>query len=111
VVSYFEWVKNLSHISFERMTRRYQQMANDRLLGILQSLTDRTPAADEVRLLCQPPDEIDFVRTALENTLATSYERLREQWKRGGLPDLRTSAYLMALESVSRAYTDAGVFP
>lgn len=111
VVSYFEWVKNLSHISFERMTRRYQQMANDRLVGVLQNLTDRTPSSDEVQLLCQPPDEIDFVRTALENTLATSYERLRESWKRQGLEDLRTAAYLVALESVGRAYTDAGVFP
>lgn len=111
VVSYFEWVKNLSHISFERMTRRYQQMANDRLLGVLKNLTDRTPSVDEVQLLCQSPDEIDFVHTALENTLATSYEKLRAQWKQRGLPDLRTSAYLIALESVGRAYTDAGVFP
>ncbi len=104
-------MKNLSHISFERMTRRYQQMANDRLLGILHNLTDRTPSADEVQMLCQPPDEIDFVRTALANTLATSYVAMREHWKRRGLPDLRTAAYLMALESVGRAYTDAGVFP
>ncbi|UCH29980.1 MAG: Glu/Leu/Phe/Val dehydrogenase, partial [Myxococcales bacterium] len=35
VVSYFEWIKNLSHISFERMTRRYQQIANNRLLDAI----------------------------------------------------------------------------
>jgi glutamate dehydrogenase (NAD(P)+) len=111
VVSYFEWVKNLSHISFERMTRRYQQLANNRLLTVLENLTDRTPSDEAVELLCRAPDEIDFVLTALENTLAISYHRIREQWLQRRLPDLRTSAWLMAVESLGRAYDDAGIFP
>ncbi len=111
VVSYFEWVKNLSHISFERMTRRYQQLANDRLLGILQRLAGRPVDPDDAHAVGRPPDEIDFVRTALENTLAISYERLRETWRRHELPDLRTAAYLRAIDAVGQAYLDAGIFP
>ena len=111
VVSYFEWVKNLSHISFERMTRRYQQLANDRILKILEHLTERAPSPDEVEILCRAPDEIDLVRTALENTLTRSYGQIRETWKRRNLPDLRTAAYLLAVENIGRAYAEAGVFP
>jgi glutamate dehydrogenase (NAD(P)+) len=111
VVSYFEWVKNLSHISFERMTRRYQQIANNRLLDILQRLAAATPSAEDVEVLSRPPDEIDFVRSALENTLATSYQKIRESRKQRRLPDLRTAAYAMAIESVGRSYTESGIFP
>ena len=111
IVSYFEWVKNLSHISFERMTRRYQQLASDLLLGVLQRLAGRPVSADDAASLCRSPDEIDFVRTALENTLAISYRKLREARQQRKLPDLRTAAYLLALESVGQAYLEAGIFP
>lgn len=121
VVSYFEWVKNLSHISFERMTRRYQQMANERLLAVLQNLSARhTPAGgssaepvspEALEFLCDSPDEIDFVMTALENTLARSYQRIHACWRERALPDLRTAAWVLAVENVGAAYEESGIFP
>jgi glutamate dehydrogenase (NAD(P)+) len=111
VVSYFEWIKNLSHVSFERMTRRYQQLANNRLLDVLTRLTGKTLPPEDAALLLRAPNEVDFVHTALENTMAISYEKIRDRWKRQGLPDLRTSAYLGAIETVASAYTLDGIFP
>ncbi len=111
VVSYFEWIKNLSHVSFERMTRRYQQIANDRLRGVLTRLTGKALPPEDEALLLYAPNEIDFVRTALENTLAISYEKIRERWKRQALPDLRTSAYVGAIDKVGKAYVVDGIFP
>ena len=111
VVSYFEWIKNLSHVSFERMTRRYQQISNNRLLNVIARLTGKTLPPEDAALLLQAPNEIDFVRTALENTMAISYEKIREPWRRRALPDLRTSAYLIAIESVSNSYALDGIFP
>jgi len=111
VVSYFEWIKNLSHVSFERMTRRYQQIANNRLVNVITRLTGKTLPPEDAALLLQAPNEIDFVRTALENTMAISYEKIREPWRREALPDLRTSAYLTAIESVANAYALDGIYP
>ncbi|MBT8468721.1 MAG: Glu/Leu/Phe/Val dehydrogenase [Deltaproteobacteria bacterium] len=111
VVSYFEWIKNLSHVSFERMTRRYQQISNNRILDAIGRLTGKSLPPEESALLLQAPNEIDFVRTALENTMAISYEKIREPWKRRSLPDLRTAAYLGAIESVASAYALDGIFP
>ena len=111
VVSYFEWIKNLSHISFERMTRRYQQISNHRLLDVITRLTGKTLPPEDAALLLQAPNEIDFVHTALENTMAISYEKIREPWRRRGLPDVRTSAYLTAIESVASSYALDGIFP
>jgi glutamate dehydrogenase (NAD(P)+) len=111
VVSYFEWIKNLSHVSFERMTRRYQQISNHRLLDVITRLTGKALPPEDAALLLQAPNEIDFVHTALENTMANSYEKVREPWKRRGLPDIRTSAYLTAIESVASSYALDGIFP
>ncbi len=111
VVSYFEWIKNLSHVSFERMTRRYQQIANNRLLGVIERLTGKTLPPEDAALLLQAPNEVDFVRTALENTMAISYEKIREPWRKRALPDLRTTAYAMAIERVAHAYAFDGIFP
>ena len=111
VVSYFEWIKNLSHVSFERMTRRYQQISNNRILDAIGRLTGKSLPPEDAALLLQAPNEIDFVRTALENTMAISYEKIREPWKRRSLPDLRTAAYLAAIESVASAYSLDGIFP
>ena len=111
VVSYFEWIKNLSHVSFERMTRRYQQIANNRLVDVITRMTGKTLPPEDAAILLQAPNEIDFVRTALENTMAISYEKIRASWKRRSLPDLRTAAYLTAIESVANAYALDGIFP
>ncbi|WP_428262207.1 Glu/Leu/Phe/Val dehydrogenase dimerization domain-containing protein [Haliangium sp.] len=111
VVSYFEWIKNLSHVSFQRMTRRYQQMSHNRLLQVIEKLTGKTPDADDRAFLCRAPDEIDFVRSALEDTMTIAYERIDELRRQRKLPDLRTAAYLMAIESVGQGYSSVGIFP
>jgi glutamate dehydrogenase (NAD(P)+) len=111
VVSYFEWIKNLSHVSFERMTRRYQEINNNRILDVIARLTGKTLPPEDAALLLQAPNEVDFVRTALENTVAISYEKIRDSWKQRALPDLRTSAYLIAIERVANAYALDGIFP
>lgn len=111
VVSYFEWVKNLSHISFERMWRRYQQLGNNRLLTVLEHATGHSASSEDRRLLCRAPEELDFVHAALEDTMGIAYQHLHACWRGRGVPDLRTAAYLLAIESVGRAYTEAGIYP
>ncbi len=65
----------------------------------------------ERELLTQGAGEIDFVRTALEETTAVAYEEIREVWKRRALPELRTAAFLVAIERVGNCYVSQGIFP
>ncbi len=104
-------MKNLSHISFERMTRRYQEMSSRRLLGILEELSGKKASPEATETLSRPPRELDFVHTALENTLSIAYERIHEAQRERELPDLRLAAYVLALERVGQAYLEAGIFP
>ncbi len=110
-VSYFEWLKNLSHTSFERMTTRYEELTNARWLEAVERLTGKSLPSRERRVLLEGPNELDFVRTALAETMELSYQRIHETWKSGGLPDLRTAAYRFGILQVAGAYLAQGIFP
>ncbi len=109
--SYFEWVKNLSHISFARMTKRQQEISNRRLVEMMEEVPWRRFSPSERERLIEGPREIDFVYTALEETIAIAYEQIRNVWKERALPDLRTAAFLLAIERVGNCYLSQGIFP
>ncbi|MCW8140608.1 MAG: Glu/Leu/Phe/Val dehydrogenase [Planctomycetota bacterium] len=110
-VSYFEWLKNLNHVSFERMTKRQHEATSRRLIGAVEALTGKSIGDAERRLLSQGPDEIDFVRSALEETMTRAYQVVHRLWKVRELPDLKTAAFLHAIERVADAYESQGIFP
>jgi glutamate dehydrogenase (NAD(P)+) len=110
-VSYFEWLKNLSHVSFERMNKRYEEITTRSILEAVENLSERRFGSSELERLTMGPNEIDFVRSALADTMAESYERIRQTQKRRSLPDLRTSAFVMGIERVAENYDALGVFP
>jgi glutamate dehydrogenase (NAD(P)+) len=110
-VSYFEWLKNLSHASFERMTTRYEEIASLRVLDTIERLTEKLLSADEKRTLAEGPKEIDFVYSALAETMEQSYQHVHDLWKRRGLPDLRTAAFCFAINHIANSYLSQGIFP
>ena len=110
-VSYFEWLKGLHHVSFERLTKRHQAVTNRRLLHVIEELTGRAADAECRRLLHGGPDEIDFVESALEHTMAVAYRQIRAAKQSLGCPDLRTAAYALAIDKVAAAYAEEGIFP
>ena len=61
--------------------------------------------------LTRGPSEIDFVRSALAETMTESYHDIHETWKERDLPDLRTAAFVIAIERVASNYLALGIFP
>ena len=110
-VSYFEWLKNLSHVSFERMHKRYEEMATRDVLEAVEELTSSRFDAGEFAALTRGPDEIDFVRTALAETMSDAYQQISELQRQRDLPDLRTAAFVIAIERIAGNYTALGIFP
>lgn len=110
-VSYFEWIKNLSHVSFERINSEYLEEAQERLLSAAEMLAGRTLDLGLRPKVVAGPEEIDFVRTALADTMERAYCSLREAWKQRALPDLRTAGFLVAIERIARSYAAQGIFP
>jgi glutamate dehydrogenase/leucine dehydrogenase len=62
-------------------------------------------------LITAGPREIDFVRSALADTMALSYHNIRDLWKTRDTPDLRTAAYIFGIDRVARSYMAHGIFP
>ncbi len=111
-VSYFEWLKNLSHVRIGRMGKRYEQAAETRMLHAIEVATGKRFTDTERNLVIKGPDEQDFVNSGLEDTMVEAYQRLREIWKADKrIPDLRTAAFYDAIEKVARTYGELGIFP
>ncbi len=110
-VSYFEWLKNVHHVSFERMTKRWSEQVSEHFCDVLDRIGARRLEESERKLLVHGPEERELVHSALENTMVTAYDALRSCQKARGKADLRSSAFALALQKVARIYSGAGIFP
>ena len=110
-VSYFEWLKNLSHVRFGRMGKRFEQGAFERILDIVEKESGRKLSEDERRTVARGADETDLVYSGLEETMITAYQELRIASKREGVDNLRTAAFLTAIDKIAVSYGELGVFP
>lgn len=114
-VSYFEWVKNLSHIRFGRMERRQQEAQNALLIAELERVAQSaglTAGFSDVfkKEYVRGAGEIDLVRSGLDDTMRTAYQEMREIWHgRKDVEDLRTAAYLVSIGRVATSYRSKGL--
>ncbi|MFM2268085.1 MAG: hypothetical protein RL757_1526 [Bacteroidota bacterium] len=111
-VSYFEWLKNLSHVRFGRLNKRFEHNAFENLVNTIEKYTGQTISAREKMVLTKGPDEIDLVRSGLEETMITAYHSIREQWiSMPDIEDMRSAAFVVAINKVGSDYKQLGVFP
>jgi len=111
-VSYFEWVKNLSHLRFGRLQKRFEEGAQRRLVHAIETHTNTNFSEDEISALVRGASEADLVRSGLEETMVGAYQMTREIMKRyDGKADLRTAAFINAIDKIALCYEDLGVFP
>jgi len=110
-VSYFEWLKNLSHVSFDRMTAGYESQSNQRLITAVEKLTGHALDEGEKQTITEGPDERDLVDASLAETMKISFEHLHRTWRDRQLPDLRTAAFYFAIKQVAQTYQALGIFP
>lgn len=111
-VSYFEWLKNLSHMRFGRMEKRFNQNTYDNIITLIETTTKNRIGDRERSIIAKGADEIDLVRSGLEETMINAYNQIREVYKRKKkISDLRTAAFVNAISKVGSDYLNMGVFP
>lgn len=111
-VSYFEWLKNLSNVRFGRMGKRAEEGAMRRLVATIERTTGKTITPEERQLIVHGADEIDLVRSGLEDTMITAYHSIRKVMDEvQGITDLRTAAFYTAIEKIGVSYQSLGIFP
>jgi glutamate dehydrogenase (NAD(P)+) len=113
-VSYFEWLRNLSHVRHGRLSRRFEERNAERILRAVDELTserfDNDLLEDLIKRVGFGASERDLVNSGLEDTMAEAYRQIRGIRVEHGI-DLRTAAFVSAIDKIARSYADMGIFP
>ena len=113
-VSYFEWLRNLSHVRHGRMSRRFEERNAERILRAVDELTEEDFSEDLLDRLIEEvgfgASERDLVNSGLEDTMAHAYNEIRSLRKEKGL-DTRTAAFMSAINKIAKSYQQMGIFP
>ncbi len=110
-VSYFEWIRNLSHIRFGRMERRYDELQSRRYADMLEEVTDKKISEEKRKKMIRGAIEIDLVRSGLDDTMRLAYQEMRETLlSNKKIHDLRTASYVISIRKIARSYLDVGIY-
>jgi glutamate dehydrogenase (NAD(P)+) len=111
-VSYFEWLKNLSHVSYGRLEKRFMENQNANIVSQLEIMTGNKISDEQKKLIVHGPDEIDLVRSGLEDTMIKATNEILDCWKQNPtIRDMRTAAFVVAINKVGTSYLELGIFP
>ncbi|MGC8749275.1 Glu/Leu/Phe/Val family dehydrogenase [Hydrotalea sp.] len=111
-VSYFEWLKNLSHVRYGRLEKRFTENMNTHILSQMENLTSKNVSEAERKFILHGPEEVDLVHSGLEETMITATQEIMEIWNNNPeIPDMRTAAYVCAINKVATSYNELGIFP
>ena len=111
-VSYFEWLKNLSHMRFGRLEKRFDERAYGRIVDQIETATGKPISDRDRELIVRGADEIDLVRSGLEETMITGFRGIYELYRtKENIRDLRTAAFALAIGKISNDYIALGIWP
>jgi glutamate dehydrogenase (NAD(P)+) len=97
---------------YGRLEKRVDQAKQENLVGALEDLVGHEFPAKRRQQLIAGTDERDLVNSGLEETMACAYQEILDTRKSNkGVSDLRTAAYVCAIQKVARGYLELGIFP
>ena len=109
-VSYFEWIKNLTHIRFGRMQRRESEGHYAAIVHGIESMTGKEFPAELRSAALEGGTELDLVRSGLEDTMRSTYETISAEWNNNpAIIDLRTAAMSVAVQRIAQSYASLGI--
>jgi glutamate dehydrogenase (NAD(P)+) len=109
-VSYFEWLKNLSHVRFGRMEKRHEERSYLKLAKAIEEMSSKSFSVERIKELSLGADERELVYSGLEDTMIVAYNEINEIRKKHNV-DLRTAAFISAINKIAVLYEQMGIFP
>jgi glutamate dehydrogenase (NAD(P)+) len=111
-VSYFEWLKNLSHVRFGRLGKRADEGSYTRIVSMVERITGTALSQAERQVLVHGADEADYVDSGLEETMINAFYQMKLAFDTNKkVNDLRTAAFVVAIDKIAKSYMELGIFP
>jgi glutamate dehydrogenase (NAD(P)+) len=111
-VSYFEWLKNLSHVAFGRINRRFEENTNKNLVNMVERITGTSLSSAERAVIVKGSSELELVNSGLEDTMIRSYHEIRNIYKDNNKIDsMRTAALVGSINKIAVSYQTLGIWP
>lgn len=110
-VSYFEWLKNLSRVSFGKLERHYEMQKSKLLLENIEKATGDHFTEEQKNLIVRGAKERDLVMSGLEDIMVSTYHLMNDTRRKKQLKSLRSAAFILAMERIAISYRDLGIFP
>ncbi len=110
-VSYFEWLKNISRVSFGKINKRYNELNNEMMVSAIEDASDTNLPFKQRNQLIKGAGEKELVDSGLEGVMVNAYGEINSIRKEKELPDLRTAAFVNSLDKIAVSYLELGVFP
>lgn len=111
-VSYFEWLKNLSHHRFGRLENRFHHNQFNGFVNKIEEMTGKKVDQREREFLTRGGSEVELVNSGLEDTMITAYNQIRETFvQHPTIEDVRTAAFVCSLKKIASDYISMGIFP
>ena len=111
MVSYFEWLKDIQHVRYGRMSKRFDEGSLLKVARELENISGKKYSEKDLKSLTYGADEPDLVDSGLEETMITAYNQITEIREEHGLYDLRTAAFISAIRKIGTMYEQMGIFP
>lgn len=111
IVSYFEWLKDIQHVRYGRLNKRFDHESLLKITRELESISGKTYSEADLEKLTHGAEEGDLVDSGLEETMINSYHQIAEVREKHGINDLRTAAFICAIEKIGIMYEQMGIFP
>lgn len=111
IVSYFEWIRNLSHIRFGRMQRRYDEIQAQAQMEALENVTGKLVPDSFKKKINSGASELDLVRSGLDDSMRHAFQEIwQTRAENKKVANYRTAAYVNAIRKIARSYLDIGVY-
>ena len=112
IVSYFEWLKNISHVRFGRMDRLSDEGSNHRIIETVERMTGKSLTNQERSFVARGAEEEDIVNSGLEDTMVAAYHAIMETMRsKKKVDDMRTAAFVSSIDKIAVSYELLGIFP
>ena len=108
-VSYFEWIRNISHIRMGRLHKRYEEDRGEVILKALEQISPNKLSQDLTNQLVHGANEEDIIASGLEDTMRVSFQEILEMKSTYNLDDYRMAAYAIALKKIEKSYLELGI--